>query len=266
MNKITDPEFLRTDQYKDSSNLSKRANLHQDYGTNPANWQRWIYNLIRLPSDAAMLDLGCGPGYFWKENENAVPAGWNIYLTDISGGMLGESRDVLKGKNRLFYIVCDAQEIPLPGDVFDAVIANHMLYHVRDLDKTLKGIQRVIQRGGSFYTATNGKNHLFELRNLELDYFQDENPDSSFWAESFNLNNGQDILNRYFNKIECHEYPNKLQVTDPNAIIDYLKSKSMRKLDPDSIGRVLKFLRKEISIKGYFEIQSEAGLFICQNS
>ena len=46
MNKITDPEYLREEQYSDSGNLEKRASLHRDFGTNPLNWQNWLYSQL----------------------------------------------------------------------------------------------------------------------------------------------------------------------------------------------------------------------------
>ena len=111
MSKITDPHYLRTSQYKDSNNLSSRANLHKDFGTNPLPWQQWLREKIQLPEKANILELGSGPGYFWTETANTIPAGWRIILTDISGGMLEESRGVLKAKNQITHVINDAQEI-----------------------------------------------------------------------------------------------------------------------------------------------------------
>ena len=42
----------------------------------------------------------------------------------------------------------DAQSIPYEKDSFDAVIANHMLYHVPDLARTLSEIRRVLRPEG----------------------------------------------------------------------------------------------------------------------
>jgi ubiquinone/menaquinone biosynthesis C-methylase UbiE len=172
MRDITNPDYLRTDQYKDSGNLSKRASFHRIFGTNPVGWQQWLMGMIDLPDEALILELGTGPGYFWEENEKTIPVGCKFILTDISGGMLEEARGVLRGKDQVSYTITDAQEIPFPESVFDGVIANHMLYHVRDLNLTLGAIKKVLKPEGCFFAATNGKNHLIELRQLEADFFR----------------------------------------------------------------------------------------------
>jgi len=264
VNNITDPAYLRTDQYKNSGNLSKRANFHRIYGTNSVNWHKWLMGKMNLPENALILELGSGPGYFWEENKKTIPVGWEIVLTDISGGMLEEARSVLKGKTQFMYSINDAQEISFSRGFFSAVIANHMLYHVRDLNLSLRAIHQVLKEGGSFFAATNGRNHLMELRLLETEYFQDEMSNKKFWAEDFNLENGKTILSNWFGNISCHKYPNILKVTDPDAIITYFISKSSHDLDPDSVARLSAFLHKEVNRTGFIEVSSEGGLFSCK--
>ena len=115
---------------------------------------------IDQPGQGTILAIGSGPGYFWRENEKTVPAGWKITITDISGGMLRESRAILRGKNRYFYLVVDAMEIPFLEGQFDAVIANYMLYHVRDVDLTLTGIRKALKDDGLLIKATNGPEYI----------------------------------------------------------------------------------------------------------
>jgi ubiquinone/menaquinone biosynthesis C-methylase UbiE len=127
IDQITNPKYLKEQQYQDSSNLSKRAFFHKEFGSNPTSWQHWLWDKVDLPDQALVLELGTGPGYFWQENEKTVPAGWKIILTDISGGMLRESKALLKKKNKYSYLIVDAMDIPFLEAQFDAVIANHML-------------------------------------------------------------------------------------------------------------------------------------------
>ena len=53
--------------------------------------------------------------------------------------------------------------LPFEADTFDAVVANHMLYHVPDRAQALAEMQRVLKPGGQVYLATNGLAHLREL-------------------------------------------------------------------------------------------------------
>jgi ubiquinone/menaquinone biosynthesis C-methylase UbiE len=265
MNKLTNPDFLKDYQYRDSRNLSKRASLHKEFGTNPVSWQRWLWEKLDLPDQAAVLDLGSGPGYFWQEHEKTVPAGCKIFLTDISGGMLKESRALLS-KNKLYsFLVVDAVNIPFPEDKFDLVIANHMLHHVRDLKQALVEVRRVLNDRGVFCAATNRKSHLKELITLEKEFFGKEAAESKSWISTFNLENGSGLLAQNFGSITRYDYLNQLRVTDAGAITAYLQSKHENRLDPISVSALNDYLNKKIEKNGWFEISAQAGVFIASS-
>lgn len=83
----------------------------------------------------------------WKENIQSLPHSWNIILPDLSEGMLEEAREALGGNSSISYtIILDAQDISFPESLFDAVIANHMLYHVSDLSSTFNETRRMPMR------------------------------------------------------------------------------------------------------------------------
>ena len=79
MSKFTDQQYLKTDQYKDASNLDARVVLHQRFSTNKYGWFNWIFDILsKLPLDAKVLELGCGHGLLWKENADRSPSTWDI--------------------------------------------------------------------------------------------------------------------------------------------------------------------------------------------
>ena len=57
-----DKSYLRDQQYKDSSNLDARANLHRLYSTSPLDWHKWVFDQLDLQPGTAVLECGCGPG------------------------------------------------------------------------------------------------------------------------------------------------------------------------------------------------------------
>jgi len=150
--------YLRSSQYHDSSNLSARALLHKMYSTNPENWHSWIFNQLTLPERCRVLELGSGPRYLWQENQHQIlPPEWKIVHSDLSTGMLEEVQDALGEESGLFFstVTLDAQYIPFAGNSFEAVIANHMLYHVPSIESALSEVQRILIPGGCLYAATN---------------------------------------------------------------------------------------------------------------
>src|SRR5262245_8596909 len=87
-----DASQLLKEQYRDASNLSARAQLHARFSTDRRGWFPWLFDRIELPTHARVLELGCGPGWFWWENRDRIAPGWEVTLTDFSPGMLDEAR------------------------------------------------------------------------------------------------------------------------------------------------------------------------------
>lgn len=184
---------LPTDQYVDSSNLSARVNLHTLYSTNPQGWGNWVFQQIELEDNLAILDVGCGPGGLWRSHLDGVPTGCRIVLTDSSPGMVYEAENALPG-DRFEFSVANAQKLPYPDEHFDCVTANHMLYHVPDLDRALSEVARVLKPRGKLYAATNGAAHMSQLH----DIIRRSIPAFAVVSTSFTLENGYTILERHF--------------------------------------------------------------------
>jgi hypothetical protein len=81
---FTDRSFLLERQYRTAQNLNARIELHERFSTNPEPFPRWVFDRLRLPSEADILEVGCGNGNLWAANRGRIPAGWRLTLTDIS--------------------------------------------------------------------------------------------------------------------------------------------------------------------------------------
>ena len=121
MSKFTDQQFLKTDQYRDSTNLDARLELHRRFSTNSYGWFNWIFDtLLKLSANAIILELGCGPAYLWKECSHRIPAGWDMTLSDLSSGMVDLLGGNLKAVGRNFnFKEIDAQSIPYGNELFE---------------------------------------------------------------------------------------------------------------------------------------------------
>jgi len=100
-----------------------------------------------MPYKNPILDFGCGDGFFAKtllENEK-IDVG-----TDINEKIKNEAKKSGVYKKVLFY---DGKKLPLTNNRFSSVLSNCVLEHVDDLEPTLKDINRVMKKGGKFYTT-----------------------------------------------------------------------------------------------------------------
>ncbi|MGD0877639.1 MAG: class I SAM-dependent methyltransferase [Anaerolineales bacterium] len=145
--KMNDPLNLKK-QYKDSSNLDARVRLHQGFSVNKYGWQHWVFDQFKASNRWRIMELGCGPGTLWLDNLDRIPAGWDITLSDFSDGMLEQARHNLETHRPFQFKIIDAQSIPFEDGHFDAVIANHMLYHVPNRSTALAEIWRVLKPAG----------------------------------------------------------------------------------------------------------------------
>lgn len=270
MEHFTDPSYLRNEQYRDASNLEHRVALHERFSTNPTGWLPWVFGQFELPQNARILEVGCGPGMLWAANDAHVVASWRIMLTDFSVGMVAEAKGRTAAAGRFSYACLDVQQIPFLVESFDVVIANHMLYHVPDVDQALCEIARVLGPQGTLYAATNGESHLREMAELVkeaggLQVSRDEEG-LNRGLRNFSLQTGGEKLARHFNDLELRHYPDSLRVTDPEAIVAFVQSSSSSafRLHPGQLPELRKVLAREMGTRGAIEISKAPGLFVAK--
>ena len=262
MSKFTDQEYLKTDQYKDSSNLDARVEIHRRFSTNPYGWFNWVFDtLLKLPAKAKILELGSGPAYLWKECSNRIPAGWDIALSDLSSGMVDAAwrNLVVTGRNFKFKEI-DAQSIPFEDETFDMVIANFMLYHVPDRPKAIAEIKRVLKPGGHLIAATVGDHHLQEMMEVLRKVHISKTWES--YANPFTLESGLEQLKPFFPNVTMSRYEDNLQVTEIEPMMAYVRS-SLRAADlsEDELAKVRVDLKNDLKEKGKIFITKDSGLF-----
>ncbi len=260
MERIADQSYLLRHQYKDASNLEARIGLHERFSTNAYGWPRWALDRVlpHVPADGRVLELGCGPGTLWRENVGRAPSGWEVTLSDFSPGMLAEARRNLSDAGRPFlFAQVDARHIPYPDDSFDAVIANHMLYHVPDRARAFDEVRRVLRPDGRFFAATNGQGHMRELEEFVPAYRQHR------VALGFDLEHGAVELAPWFAHVEPDRYEDALEVTEAVPLLDYLFSMRLA-VDIEEADRaaIAQEVERRLAADGVIRIGKDVGLFV----
>jgi len=270
----SDPEYV-TRQYRDASNLNARIALHVRFSTNSYGLPRWIFDNFELQERASILEVGCGPGRLWTENLDLLPAGWNITLSDASPGMVAEAEARLGSDGPFEFRVADVQELPFEGELFDAVVANHILYHVPDRERTFSEITRVLKPGGTLYAATNGERTQSEMAWMQR-ILDPSRPTNGYYFRNlleFSLENGAEQLSPWFSEVTLLRYEDTLDVTEVRPLVEYLLSGSAadaaaQELDADEFGRrvseLTECLAKELATRGAIHISKDTGLFVAR--
>lgn len=250
-------------QYRTGDNLTARFDLHRRFSTNPHGWHRWVFDQFDLPGKARILEVGGGAGHFWIANRDRIPTDWDVTVSDASLGMVDEARRQFDEIDpSISCQVIDTGSIPFEDASFEAVIANHMLYHVPDRALALGEIRRVLRPGGRLYAATNGRWHMREL--IELIQAHVPGTTTNNVAEPFGLENGCGQLAPWFVEVDRHDYRDSLEVTEAEPLIRYVRSMlGSDRLTRDQLDRMREVVTDTIARAGAFRVTKHVGLFGC---
>ena len=179
--------------------------------------------------------------------------------------MLQEAQNNLRDSHRnLRFEVIDAQSIPFKDERFDAVIANHMLYHVPDRNKAFSEIHRILKPGGCFYASTNGGVHLRELGELvrRFDSNLPRKDDSGVrTSEAFSLENGLDQLSQWFSEVTLRRYEDSLIISEAKPLVAWAKSWVKPFFVGDKLTDFFRFLERELALQGTIRVTKDSGIF-----
>ncbi len=261
----TDPNYLRREQYGDAGNLNARIHLHKRFTTSTQPWESFVFDHLPNLSGKRLLALGCGNAMQWRANRTRFAPDAEIILTDLSEGMLAEAREGLAEDPRFTLIQMDASSLEFEDESFDFVTANHMLYHVPDVARTLGEAARVLKPDGGLMAATNGAEHMLDLDRLLAEFWQ-EYHGAHVMSLKFNLQNGADQLHPWFEHVEKALYAGDLWVTEAQPLTAYVYSTPrVKELIPMSqMDAMRAFFQARIDQSGGILIRKETGLFLAR--
>lgn len=262
---LTGMEKSLKNQYLNASNISARINLHSLFSQNQQGWFPWLYEQCQIQPGMRILELGCGDGALWTENHARIPEQTEIILSDISEGMLRDTRRAI-GTNdpRFSFMVFDCHQIPYENERFDLVIANHLLFYCQDISQVCSEVRRVLKPGGVFLCSTYGHSHMAEVSQLVQDFDSRIALSAHKLYQRFGYENGYEILNPFFSHTEWRLYEDSLLVTEPEPLISYVLSchGNQNQYILNHYKEFFSYVKKKTA-RG-FRISKEAGIFFCR--
>lgn len=230
-----------------TGNLTARIALHA-YGTNPEGWFAWLEH--RLPLRGRVVEVGAGTGELWT---HVGRPGARPVLTDVSPAMCARLRAVPDAD----VVRCDAVRLPFADATFDALIANHVLYHLDDPDAALREFARVLRPGGRIAIAVNGRDHLAELDALA--------PSNVMAINDFSAETGPARVARQSSDVAVERYPCDLAIPVAGPVVDYLASMADEPLTPAQRAAVRARVRSTIDSAGVFRVRKHSVLITGRN-
>lgn len=202
------------EQYGDSRKLAARARLHRAYTIAEIGWFPWVARKLPIRAGDSVLDIGCGPAWFWANVADGLPDRFDLTLADLSAGMVAEAVERCAALRHWTVDGCeaDAAGLPFADATFDTVVAMHMMYHVADQAAAIAEMHRVLKPGGRLAVTTNGVGNLQGLYELTT-VFGSAPVDPA--AVAFGYETAERLMKAQFGNLTMSEHPAHMRITDP---------------------------------------------------
>jgi SAM-dependent methyltransferase len=204
--RLNDPELVRR-QYETEDGLEARREAQTRYRQGPDGFDAAFAAVVEA-DPRRVLEVGCGMGQFAERVARETSA--EVVATDVSPRMVE-----IAASRGLDARLADAQALPFEDGEFDCAVANAMLYHVADLERSLAELHRVLEPGGRVVATTIGVEHMRELWDL-VGYHVPE--------RQFSRETGEEALSRHFARVERRDVDAVLVFPDAAAVHDYVDS------------------------------------------
>lgn len=218
-----DPQTVRQ-LYQTDEGLRIRQEIHTRYTVPQIDFVDWVIHNVEWRGDERVLDAGSGSGGYYERLAKLHP---DLQYTglDISPGMLQKH----PAKTRVQQ--GDAHKMPYATGSFDVIMANHMLYHLQDIESAILEFKRLLKPDGLLVVATNSTQSMPELQVLMRRaillltrsgsaHIQPPRPASDLFA----LENGARKLSHHFYAVVRYDLPSKLVFPEIDPIMQYLES------------------------------------------
>ena len=210
--------------YATDRNLRILEETYAQYCVPRTDFVNWTLDAIGWAGDEAVLDIGVGTGSHYACLLQRQP-GISYFAVDLSPYLLSQHPC---NAGRLAY--GDALRLPYSDNAFDVVMANHVLYHVADVDSCLREIKRVLKPDGRLLASTDSLQTTPELQVLirrAIILLSDNGSQVQplcLPCDAFALENGTRILARHFYAVVRHDLPGILTFDAVDPALEYLES------------------------------------------
>jgi len=124
-------------------------------GSLEKGWRKWLHNPKKIlkpyiHEGMAVLDIGCGPGFFTLPLAEMVGKSGKVIATDMQQGMLDKVMEKIKGtdlEQRIELRLTPQDSLGVTAPV-DFVLAFYILHELPDMEKFLHEVKSVLKPDG----------------------------------------------------------------------------------------------------------------------
>ncbi len=222
-NFANDPQAVGR-MYLTDESFRVRQETHELYSEPKLDFTDWALNSVSWQGDETVLDVGSGPGHYYSALHERFPD-IEYYACDLYSAM------VQSHPHKQTLALADAQRLPYPDAAFDVVMANHMLFHVPDVERALRELRRVVKPGGFVMATTNSIHTMPEFQALMRRAITLLSPPGTAnvsvpgqHTDPFTLESGTRLFCRHFFAVVRYDLPRALVFPTAEPALAYLNS------------------------------------------
>lgn len=147
-----------------------------------------------------VLDYGCGSGYGIA---SLAELAGEVHGVDVADEAIGYARRHYQRSNLNFELVEVGKPLPFADTTFDVVLSFQVLEHIRDTDRYLSEVRRVLAPGGYLLLVTPDRtNRLLPM----------QRPWNRWHVDEYDERTLQGALAQYFERIDIQHMTGRLDV------------------------------------------------------
>jgi ubiquinone/menaquinone biosynthesis C-methylase UbiE len=143
------PLNLMDDQLRTEFNEWARAGKGESMEKGHGPVGRQAIQLMRVPADARVLDVGCGSGWATRALAGYAING-QVTGIDISDEMIRVARESSAAFPNADFEVASAEQLPFTDSEFTHAFSMESLYYYENISEAVTEIHRVLRPGGLF--------------------------------------------------------------------------------------------------------------------
>lgn len=253
--------------YRTSEVLDVKHAIHNEYSNVPIDFWGEIIKSIGIFDNATMLDVGCGTGELCDLIQKICPNSEVIGL-DIASNVLQKVK--LQTNSSISYLAGDAENLSFNDRSIDRVTAIHSLPYVRNIDRALSEISRVLNESGNLVVTANSLKSYPHVSKYREKIFSELGWGKPIFPSTyFNLENMNNILSNHFPVTTIATLQGKMSIPKDkflpyfNANIDVWDHKVSQKEREQILYQVREWTEKDAKNDMIIE-QKYVGVAVCK--
>jgi SAM-dependent methyltransferase len=161
-----DPRYWHNIQSSEEMDVSR----HFEYdGDALLQLRRWLR--LEEASPKAIVEVGCGSGYFTEKLIKMAPASKEIVAIELDDVLREHANEKLSPKVK--FLKGTAEDMPLPSEIADLTICHIVLNNLPDVNKAVSEMARVTKVGGIVAAIEPGGGGISYYPDLKLNELEE---------------------------------------------------------------------------------------------